>query len=144
MFPFPPHRILLLLYTSVAIFVPSLLNAQPHGMVGVTLEWHTARQVYTYIFTGQVTSQGRPCPNATVELQISQANQPDVLKETVASADGTYQLKVEIPGLVDQSAEWKLIAQSPETGSAEIAGRSILMEGENLLVVQRPLLLIQG
>src|SRR5439155_1064742 len=138
------HSSFILLYTLGPIFVPVLSFAHPTGVVDCTLEWHSGRQVYTYVFSGIVSSKGRPCPNAKVQLQISTPNQPDMVQETVASADGTYQLKIDLAGHPDQSAEWKLIAQAPETGAAELEGRSILMEGENRVEVQRPLQLIQG
>ena len=133
---------LILLYSIGPIFVPVPVIGQ--GMVGCTLEWHSGNQVYSYVFSGVVSNQGRPCPNARVQLQISTASQPDLVQETVAAADGTYQLKIDLPGRPDQAAEWKLIAQAPETGAAEIEGRSILMEGQNQVTVQRPIQLVQG
>lgn len=140
----PLHLMTLLIYSLGPIFVPAHVFALPAGEVGYSLEWHSGHQVYTYVFSGVVSRQGRPCPNAKIQLEISTPTQPDMTQETVASADGTYELKIDLPGQPEQSAEWKLVAQAPETDSVEIDGRSILMEGENRVDIKRPIQFVQG
>ena len=135
---------LLLLYSIGPIFVPVPTFAQRQGRVDCILEWHSGRQTYTYVFSGVVSSQGRPCPNAKIQLQFSTPSQPDLIQETVASANGTYELKVSVAGNPQDSADWKLVAQAPETsaalaGTTEIDGRAILTEDENTVVVERPI-----
>jgi hypothetical protein len=138
--------ILLLMYAGSTLFLSASAMARPLGTVDCALEWHSSRQTYTYVFSGVVSHQGRPCPNAKIQLQLSSASQPDLVQETLASADGTYQLKVSIPGNPEQATDWKLIAQMPETGlqSPEIAGRTIMTESEEPVVVDRTIQMVQG
>ena len=117
------------------------------GVVNCTIEWGSSHQTYTYVFSGVVSSQGRPCPNAKVQLQLSAANQPDQTQETVAGADGSYELKITIPGAADESTQWKLVAQAPDASSleaTEIEGSAILSDSDNTVVVERPIQLVQG
>ncbi len=137
---------LLTLYSFTLALVPATGLAQSKGTVDCMLEWHTSRRVYTYVFSGVVSSQGKPCPNAKIQIRMSPPNQDDVIQDTVASADGTYELKVTVAGSPEDSAEWKLVAQGSEIGleSAAIEGRAILMEDENTVMVERPIQLVQG
>jgi len=135
----------ILLYSLIQILVPITALAQPKGVVDCALEWHSDNKTYTYVFSGVVSSEGRPCPNAKIHLQLSFSRQPDLVQETIALADGTYELKVSVTGKPEDSTDWKLIAQAPETStqSAEIEGRTILTD-ENSVAVERPIQLVQG
>jgi hypothetical protein len=137
---------LLLIYAINILLVPAAVWALPKGTVDCVLEWHTSRQTYTYVFSGVVSHLGRPCPNAKIQVQLSVASQPDKVQETLASADGTYQLKLSISGNPEEATDWKLIAQMPETGllSPEIAGRAILMDSEETVKVNRSIQMVQG
>ena len=138
--------LLTILYTFVQVLVPIQVLAQSREVVDCTLEWHSGHQTYTYVFSGVVSSQGRPCPNAKIQLQLSAPSQPDLIQETTASAEGAYELKIILAGNPQESADWKLVAQAPETSAeaAEIEGRTIFTDGENMVMVQRPIQLVQG
>jgi hypothetical protein len=138
---------LIFVYCFGQVLVPIPVLAQPKGVVDYTLEWHSGHHVYTYVFAGVVSSQGRPCPNAKVQLQLSTPDQPDLVQETVASAEGAYELKVSFICDPQQPADWKLVAQAPTASvleATEIEGRAILTEDENTVEVQRPIQLVQG
>jgi hypothetical protein len=138
---------LLSVYSLSLVLVPLHISAAPKGTVDCTLEWHTTRQTYTYVFTGVVSKQGRPCANARIQLLLSTNRQPDQIQETTAAADGSYELKIALPGNPEDSADWKLVAQAPDTSTleaTEVAGRMILTDGENTVMVERPIQLING
>src|SRR4051812_29573191 len=126
----PLSTSILFLYTLALVLVPASVFAQPKGVVAVTLEWHSNQQVYTYVFVGVVSRAGKPCPNAKIQLQFSAPGQSDMVQETVAAADGTYEIKIALNGTPQDSADWKLVAQGPDLGtqSSEVEGRTILME----------------
>jgi hypothetical protein len=128
----------------VLIPVPVLANK---GVVNCSIEWGSNRQTYTFVFSGTVSKEGRPCPNAKIQLQLSAANQPDQIQETLAGADGSYELKVSMSGTADQAAQWKLVALAPEASAleaTEIEGSAIPTDDGNTVMVQRPIQLVQG
>src|SRR5271165_4167126 len=96
--------------------IPVLANK---GVVDCTLVWGSNQQTYTFVFSGTVNKEGRPCPNAKIQLQLSAANQPDQIQETLAAADGSYELKISIPGTANQATQWKLVALAPEASALE-------------------------
>jgi hypothetical protein len=136
----PIQQILpLFIYSFVQVLVPSAAVAQSKGIVRCNVEWQ-ANQTYVYVFTGVVSSKGVPCANAKIQIQVSAANQPDQILETVASAEGRYELKVAFQGMPEQFADWKLVAQIPQQAApAEIEGRSILTQDTDTVEVQRPI-----
>jgi hypothetical protein len=138
---------LIFVYSFTQVLVPVQVLAQVNGVLSFTLERHSDQHTYTYVFAGVVSSQGRPCPNAKVQLQLSTPNQPDLVQDTVASAEGAYELRVSANGSPQQPADWKLVAQAPAASvleTTQIEGRAILTEDENTVEVQRPIQLVQG
>ena len=120
----------------------------PQGVVNFALEWGpSAKTSYTYVFSGLVTCQNHPCPNAHVDLDIDTSSQGVISQSAQAGEDGHYQLEVTVPGSPEESASWKIQAHtvsitSQESGEAE--GRIILIDGQTKVVVDRSLLLIQA
>jgi len=139
-------KLTLLVYSFTSVFVPTLAHSENHGTVDCGLEWHNSQQVYTYVFSGVVSRKGRPSPNARIQLQISSPSQTDLIQDTVASADGTYEMRVALTGAPSQAAAWKIVAQAPEIGAeaTEIEGRSIMIDGLNQVQVNRRIQLVQG
>jgi len=138
---------LIFVFSFGQVLVPVPVLAHAKGTVNCSVEWGSSNQTFSYVFSGVVSCQGRPCPNAKVQLQLSTASQPDVVQDTVAAADGSYELKIAVAGTAQDSAQWKLIAQAPESISqeaVEVEGSSILTDDENTIVVQRPLQIVQG
>jgi hypothetical protein len=122
-------------------------SAQPKGTVDCTLEWHNGHQVYTYIFAGKVSRQGVPSANARIQLHLNGPDRKEVIEETVAKADGSYELKVALTGIPEDAADWKLVAQNLDVSDdmTEIEGRTILMNDESTVTVQRLIQLgVQG
>jgi hypothetical protein len=131
---------LVFLYSFGPALVPVPVLGTPKGTVDCTLEWHTAGQTYTYVFTGVVRNQGRPCPNARIQLQLSTGSKTDMIQDTVAGEDGRYELTVAVSGNPKSAADWKLVAQAPNTStldSTEVTGRMILTQNEDTVMVQR-------
>jgi hypothetical protein len=142
----PLATCLFLINTLLPLLVPALAFAQPKGHVNVTLEWHSNRQVYTYVFTGVVSHQGRPCANAKIHLELNAPGQPDLAQDTLTLEDGRYSITVALQGVPQQAADWKLVAEGPETGDqiSEIEGRTVMTEDTEPVVVQRRIQLVQG
>ena len=129
----------------VQLLLPAAVFAKSKGVVDVTLEWHTGRQTYVYVFSGVVSRQGRPSPSAKVRLVLNAPGQ-ELVEETVASEDGTYELKVTVAGVPEETADWKLIARGTgvDAEAAEVEGRTILTVSDEAVMVQRPIQLVQG
>jgi hypothetical protein len=142
----PLAACLLLVNSFFPILVPALAFAQPKGHVHVTLEWHSHKQVYTYVFTGVVSHQGRPCANAKIHLELSDPDRRELAQDVITKEDGSYSITVALKGIPHQAADWKLVAVGPDTRTqmSEIEGRTVLMEANDPVVVQRPIQLIQG
>jgi len=140
-----PVLSLTFLYSFASVLVPSSASAQTHGSVGYALQWQ-GPQTYTYVFSGVVSLQGKPSSNVKVQLHFNGPHHEDLVQETIASADGSYELKVALEGVPADSAEWKLVAQATESqDSAEVGGRMVFTEGENTVTVEKPLQLgVQG
>src|SRR5579871_3960495 len=138
-------------FLSLAFFlnltVQNAISA-PEGVVNVALEWgSSSRTTYTYVFSGLVTCQNRPCSNARVDLNLESTSDGAITQSTRAGDDGRYQMEVTVQGTPEASSAWKLEAHSSSVQnqeSAEAEGRVILMEGQTTVVVDRSLLLIQA
>ena len=129
-----------------SVMVPAPVLAANKGTVSYGVELGSAEQTYTYVFTGTVLSQGRPCPNAKVLVKISTDSEPDRFQETIAKADGSYELKVAVSGDENEAAQWTLVAQAPYASAldtVEIHGSAILTVNQNTVLVQRPIQLVQ-
>jgi hypothetical protein len=118
------------------------------GIVNVALEWgSSARTTYTYVFSGLITCQNKPCSNVRVNVDLDTATQGVITQSTQSGDDGRYQLAVTVPGAPEDSSGWKIEAHSAgisDQESAEAEGRVILMEDQKTVVVDRSLLLIQA
>jgi hypothetical protein len=128
------------------VLVPIAVLAQPRGVVDYSIEWGTTSHPFVYIFTGKVTCGGRPCP-ARVQLNLLLGDGDDITDGTNATADGSYHFEEAARGIPDEAAQWVLTAR-PTLGSAEqevaLEGRMILMEGQDTLVIERPIQLAQS
>jgi hypothetical protein len=119
----------------------------PHGVVTATYVLGSSVASYTYVFSGVITCQNKPCSNARVDIDVVTATQGVVTQSTRAGDDGRYQMAVTVPGAPEDSSAWKLEAHSAslsEQASAEAEGRVILMEDQKTVVVDRSLLLTQA
>jgi hypothetical protein len=139
-----PLLLLLLLPVNAILTLLVPEPAYAAGAVAYSLEQHSNRQTFLYVFTGTAIVKGKPTPNARVQLRMRAPDQPDQIKETVASADGSYELRVEVSGRPQEPADWSLRFQVPETGPSEIEGRTILMDPENTVSVLRPSQLVRS
>jgi len=123
-------------------------NCAPQGIVAVALDWGPAASAsYTYVFSGLVTCQNRPCPNAHVDLDLETVSQGVINQSTQAGEDGRFQIEVTVVGAPTDSSGWKLEAHTSgitNQQSAESEGRVILMEGQTKVVVDRSLPLVQA
>ena len=132
-------------YAQFASVVPAF--SENHGIVSYQLDWHTSRQTYTYVFSGVVTCQGRPCANTQVHVDIDTPSQGVVSQATTTSPDGRYLLQVSVEGDADDTTTWKLLAEAggPNHGEpTEIEGRSILMQDQTTVPIERLLQIQQG
>ena len=139
------------LFLVVAFFLNLSLqtaHCAPEGTVDVALEWGPAvKASYTYVFSGQVTCENHPCPNARVDLDLDTVGEGVISQSTQAGDDGRYQMEITIVGAPAESSGWKLEAHTSGVSSQESAeseGRIILMEGQTKITVDRALLLIQA
>lgn len=135
--------LLVYLLTAPAL-VPVPVWAQGHS--AYDLQWNTASGPFTYIFSGHVSFNGKPCP-AQVRLQFTASGMDPITQVTTSNTDGTYNLIVVLPSAPVQPAEWKLIAQAPQPGmahDAEVEGQAIVAEDETTVNVDRPIQLIHS
>jgi hypothetical protein len=136
--------------TALSITILPIENAlcAPQAFVHVALEWGSpTKTVYTYVFSGVITCQHKPCSNARVDVDLVTATEGVVTQSTQAGEDGRYQLEVSVPGSPEDSSSWKIAAHTASISdqeSAEAEGRIILMEDQKTVVVDRSLLLIQA
>jgi hypothetical protein len=104
----------------------------PQAFVHVALEWGSPNKtVYTYVFSGLITCQNKPCANARVAVDL------------VTPTEGV----ISLAGSPEDSSSWKIAAHTAsvsDQASAEAEGRIILMEDQKTVVVDRSLLLIQA
>jgi hypothetical protein len=129
------------------LLIPNALGA-PADSDNFALDWGSnAKASYTYVFSGLLTCQNRPCSNARVDLDLETGSQGVISQTTQADEDGRYQMEVKVEGVPTDSSSWKLEARTFNTirqQSAESEGRIILMDGRRTVVVDRSLLLIQA
>ena len=107
----------------------------------------STRTPYTYVFSGLVTCQNRPCANVRVDVDLVTNTQGAIVQSTRTGADGRYQLEVTVSGSPEDSSLWKIEAHTTNLSqqeSAQAEGRVILMDDEQTVVVDRSLLLIQA
>jgi hypothetical protein len=122
--------------------------AAPGHIVSYALEWGSPTQNYTYVFAGKVScSDHRPSPNTPVVLSIETPSEGLLTQTAYTSADGNFQIEVTLKGSPEEASTWKLEARSnclAGTQTAEAEGRLILMDGQNTIVVERPLSLAEA
>jgi hypothetical protein len=120
----------------------------PQGIITATIEWGTSTAAtYTYVFSGVITCQNKPCSNARVDIDLVTTSHGVISRSIRAGDDGHYQLALMAQGEPEDSSTWKLAAHSDcvtDQESAEAEGRVILMEDQKTVVVDRSLLLIQA
>ncbi len=144
----PMLSIKALFLVSLIFLSPTFAFCDPQGIVDYSIEWGpVVRSDYTFVFSGIVSREGHPCPNARVELDLETATEGIVTESALAGDDGRYQIAITITASPEQSSNWKLQARSggierAQTGEAE--GRVILLEGQTSIIVDRPLNLVQA
>ncbi len=130
------------------LLISSPLFSAPQAITGYSIEWGGSSQTaYTFVFSGVITRDGRPCPNARVNLDIETSRDGVVTESAQAGADGRYEIAITIKGCPEQASNWKLQARtgSVVNGQAgEAEGRVILMDSEKTVVVNRTLPLVEA
>ena len=118
------------------------------GFAGIALDTMAPnRTPYTYVFSGWVTCQNKPCANARVDLDLVTTTQGAIARSTRTGEDGHYQLAITVAGAPEDSSLWKLEVRTAGLSgqeSAQAEGSIILMEDEQTVVVDRSLLLTQA
>ncbi len=82
---------------------------------------------YTYTFAGQATFDGRPCPNARVEIRVTSEYGADIHQVTTGP-DGRYSLAVPVTGKPNETLSWEIHALTPDYKEADLEGHQILRE----------------
>jgi hypothetical protein len=132
---------------AILALISSPVFSSSNGTVGYGLKWQSNRASYTFVFSGQVMRQGRPCPNARISLDIETSYQGVVSQIADAGDDGRYQIAITVAGVPDQSSIWRLQARvsglkESQTGEAE--GRIILMDGQTTVIVSETIRIEQA
>ena len=84
---------------------------------------------YVYVFKGQATLDGQPCPHASVLIRVL-SGETTVTKGTVSEADGTYQLEVSIDAMDRAPVDWTMEAYTADFKKVELSGRQIVQREE--------------
>jgi hypothetical protein len=134
--------------TFAFLLISSPTFCDPIGIIDYAIEWgQTSKENYTFVFSGKVTREGRPCANAQVSLDIETSADGVVTQSAQAGDDGVYQIAITFTGRPSQASGWKLEARSSgisHSSSAEAEGRVILREGHTTVVVDRTLPLVEA
>lgn len=125
------------------ILLPNAAMAQTRGIVDYSLQWVSAPQTYTYVFSGIVTCSGKPCADAQVEVDLDSPAQGILHESSLAGADGRYLMQIQVVGVPEQAATWKLTTSglSRANDPVEVEGRVILMQDQTTVIVERPLMI---
>lgn len=136
------------LFSAIFFLMHSPAFCKPKGFVGVGIQWgQTRRGTYTFVFAGQVTREGRPCPHARINLDLETSTQGVISESAQAGEDGQYQIAVTVAGAPEQSSIWKLQARAgslTDRQTGQIEGRIILMEDQTTVVVSKSIPLEQA
>jgi|SRR5882724_4907991 len=119
----------------------------PEGVVNYAIQWGSNKAAYTYVFSGLISCQNRPCSNARVEVALVTPSQGAVSQSVRAGDDGRYQVAITVPGSPEDASTWKIDAYSAsvsEQATGEAEGSIILMEDQKTVVVDRTIQLIQA
>jgi hypothetical protein len=124
--------------------LPVAAFGDPPEKTAYNLQLGDYHHAYTYIFSGQVTCNDKPC-SAHLRLQFRELEGTDIIEAASAGKDGNYSLSVVLKEVPQEPAEWKLMAEAPDGRgpSIQLEGRAIAVD-DNCTVIANAIHLGQG
>ena len=78
-----------------------------------------------YIFEGNATFHGKPCPNASILVRLITGDQT-LTQGTITGPDGSYRVQASIDAGEKDPVDWTIEAYTSDFDKVEISGRRII------------------
>ena len=112
----------------VAVLDSNRMNLHPLG----------DKQKYVYTFEGIATYDDQRCPNASILVRLSTADETRTVGG-VTNADGTYSIQVPINAAVNDPIDWVVEGFTPDFQKVEMTGRRIVAKEDDPVTLVQPL-----
>ncbi|MFA5975661.1 MAG: hypothetical protein WC859_05780 [Elusimicrobiota bacterium] len=126
--PVPPVRV------PVRAPAPPVMKSLPSSSSLNGVPMTNIMRTYTYIFRGRLTCGDQPCTDAQGRVALESIHNPDLQELIHPTGDGTYEVRVELTELPNESVRWTLNFAGTGIQTKELQGQAILMDDPTVTI----------